>query len=598
MSVLPAPLKPWAPQLALLQRELALALAPWIQRLSLSIGPLADAASQPAGAPDGYDGVARKGSYERLLVSEWLYAQEAPEEFIRRAAEGEHLFSRLAVREPHQARRCVALFDPGPSQLGAPRIAHLAAFIALAARCDAAHAQLEWGVLQAPGVLRSGFDKAAAEALLNARTAREPKPGELEAWAHELDLSVDDVWLIGGGDVALGPLADRAQRLEVRDVLEPGLRRLQVSVRRPARPPKTVHLELPPPAVCTALLRAPFALERAPRVGPTVTRPTRGLVFAAAAQRLYTLGRSGELLSVTLPRTPGATARQVAWQPPADQRVIAAGWHKGLLCLTALVDAGGRVYRLLVHAISKRGEPRGPPERFEVPASAALPLPEGTFSDLAALSFAGKRRLVVTLLGRAFTLANGRLIEGRDRVLAHTQRGHRVHFLIVDDQGRRQVRTLHANGTETHAQVEGLGAARAYFAGGRHAPLPALALGALASSPRWALYDHLRPPIGLDVPPGGTVMGVTPHEAMPAGLVVRSADLKQLLHVSAAGVEVLVETESELLEVAAGHEAPRVAWLDASGALGVFDASRPQSLLIGLPDGNGRRLVHFTEYLR
>lgn len=72
MSVLPAPLKPWAPQLSLLQRELALALAPWIQRLSLSIGPLSDAQARPTGAPDGYDGVARKGSYERLLMTEWL----------------------------------------------------------------------------------------------------------------------------------------------------------------------------------------------------------------------------------------------------------------------------------------------------------------------------------------------------------------------------------------------------------------------------------------------------------------------------------------------------------------------------------------------
>ena len=48
------------------------------------------------GEPDGYDGIASRGIYERLVTSEWLLADEEPDEFDRRAAMGEHTFTRLA----------------------------------------------------------------------------------------------------------------------------------------------------------------------------------------------------------------------------------------------------------------------------------------------------------------------------------------------------------------------------------------------------------------------------------------------------------------------------------------------------------------------
>jgi hypothetical protein len=199
VSALPAPLKPWASQLSLLQRELALAIAPLVQRLSLAIGPLADAQSQPTGAPDGADGVTRRGSYERLLATEWLYADEAPEEFLRRAAEGEHLFTKLAVREPHHARQCFVAFDAGPEQLGAPRVAHLAAFIAFAARCEAARADLHWAVLQhTTAHARTGATREEVEQLLKARHTREATDADVARWLAALDARQADVWFVGG----------------------------------------------------------------------------------------------------------------------------------------------------------------------------------------------------------------------------------------------------------------------------------------------------------------------------------------------------------------------------------------------------------------
>lgn len=596
MSALPAPLKPWAAQLSLLQRELALALAPWIQRLSSSIGPLSDAQARPTGAPDGYDGVARKGSYERLLTTEWLYADEAPDEFLRRAAQGEHLFSKLAVREPHQARRCLVLFDSGPSQLGAPRIAHLAAFIAFASRCEAAHAQLSWGVLQhLPSHRREGFDKAEGEALLKSRTTREATEADLAGWLRSMG-DADDVWVVGNGLLLTGASASKVQQVVVSESMEPNVRRLEVTVRRGGRARQSVHLELPPAAVCTSLLRAPFAVEK-PKPTPRASRPTQGLVFGASGNRLFTLGTSGELISVVLPHGTGASVKQISFQPPALERVVAGGWHKGLICITARYDTSGRVLRFVLHSLTKRGEKRVDPLTFEVD-DATVSAPEHSLTDITAFSFNGKKRFLFVLEGRLFTLADGKAVSSPERVLAHTQRSERLLLFTVDDEGRRTVRTLFSNSTPAVTHLEGLGTARVHFAGGMRYPLPMIGLGALATSPTWTMIDHTRLSFGLEVPAGGTVMGVTTPSTWVAGLLVRSEDKKRLLHVSAQGTQTIVETESPIVEVATDFEFPRAAWLDAGGGIGLFDAANPHRLIIGLPDSNGRRMVHFTEYRR
>jgi hypothetical protein len=50
--------------------------------------------------------------------------------------------------------------------------------------------------------------------------------------------------------------------------------------------------------------------------------------------------------------------------------------------------------------------------------------------------------------------------------------------------------------------------------------------------------------------------------------------------------------------VAGDFDQPRSAWLDASGAIGLFDVATPHRSWLGLPDGHGRRLMHFTELRR
>jgi hypothetical protein len=115
---LPRPLAPWGAYLSIFPRDLALSLGPVLQRLSSALGPLKARRSSGEGEADGFDGLARRGSYDRLLATEWMLADEAPDEFTRRAVMGEHIFLRIHHPAPGGSRVSVALFDAGPAQLG------------------------------------------------------------------------------------------------------------------------------------------------------------------------------------------------------------------------------------------------------------------------------------------------------------------------------------------------------------------------------------------------------------------------------------------------------------------------------------------------
>jgi hypothetical protein len=147
---LPPSLAPWAGYLNIFPEEVSLALGPMIQRVSMLIGSPQPRLNEKEGEPDGFDGLNRRGTYERLLLSEWMLADELEDEFMRRAVMGEHLFLNRAHSSSVGTRSSLALFDAGASQLGSPRIAHIAALIVLANRADSARSTFAWGVLQQP----------------------------------------------------------------------------------------------------------------------------------------------------------------------------------------------------------------------------------------------------------------------------------------------------------------------------------------------------------------------------------------------------------------------------------------------------------------
>ncbi len=317
MSGLPLALAPWAAQLTPFAPDLALVLGGFARRIAAALGPL-PARAAIAGEPDGVDGLSRRGAYDRLLLTEWLLAEELPDEFIRRAAASEHLFLDRGSRGQGVARRSIALLDAGPDQLGSPRIAQLALLVVLASRAEAAGLALEWGIAQEPSSgLAQGFGADLARRLLDARTEQPPSAALLAQWSPKLPQGCDDLWFVGGpGLLSLAPPG--ASRLLAEDVTDPSVRQVRLAlVARGIR--RELILELPPRSDCTRLLRDPFH--------STVVEPTRapgkivaeaGVVFAANGRHAVVRLQGGDLLDVHIPnspRAPAGRARRIAGQP-------------------------------------------------------------------------------------------------------------------------------------------------------------------------------------------------------------------------------------------------------------------------------------------
>jgi hypothetical protein len=382
VSALPPALRPWASQLSLFPDELVLHLGPYVARLSAALGALRPRGEADGGEPQGYDGLSRRGTFDRLLVSEWLWALEAPDELVRRAAFGELSFLKPAFRQPQGARRTVALLDAGPDQLGAPRIAHLALLIVLSRRAEAAGAAFSWAVLQSdPG--KGAFSEVTAGTLttwLAARDLEPPTDERLAAWreALSLDAAPEDAWLVGDARLSRLPKATGLSRVEVAEVLAPGTRQLTVDVRPASRASRSVLLDLPPPDTSVRLLRDPLQQPRvAPPVAPRPAHPTaplRTFSFSADGKRLLLYREDGSVGAMAIPHSIRATvpkARRVT--PLPGQVVVGTGWrHNGGLIILSM-----RGSEYVLHG-KLRGSSRNKPDRevfhYE-PTSVQLPPP-------------------------------------------------------------------------------------------------------------------------------------------------------------------------------------------------------------------------------
>ncbi|MBK7195480.1 MAG: hypothetical protein IPH80_23600 [Myxococcales bacterium] len=322
---LPAALAAWADELAALPTELALALAPWVGRLALVVGPMAERRSLQAGEPDGFTGLARRGSYERLVASEWALAEHFPEEFVRRAAAGEHLFHELARRSHHGAQRAVAIVSAGPGQLGAPRLAQLALLVVLARRARVAGADFAWGVLEDPTrTLTVGVDVDAVTRLLAARTTR-CDDGDPAAWAAALAAERGcEAWWIGGAAELAAARAAGARTAVIADVLEPGVRALEVEVQHRG-PARRLRLALPDDDACARLLRAPVPGVAGRRTAQTAGRAT-AIQFGAGGRRLLVTLDGGRVECWPVPNSPrDMIGRARPWTPPPGARLVAIG---------------------------------------------------------------------------------------------------------------------------------------------------------------------------------------------------------------------------------------------------------------------------------
>jgi len=196
---LPSALESWHPWLRWFEPELAAALGDVLRRMHPLLGRYQGLRQKGVAELDGVEDLRRRGSYERLLSSEWLLATELPDEFLRRAAAGEHLFLSPRPRAQQADRLIVALFDSGPMQLGAPRLAQLALWILLARRALDAGGELRWGRVQQPGQWHGAASSEDLKRMLSGRTFESAHPEHWEAWSAwiaENATGVGERWLV------------------------------------------------------------------------------------------------------------------------------------------------------------------------------------------------------------------------------------------------------------------------------------------------------------------------------------------------------------------------------------------------------------------
>ncbi len=337
MIELPRTLARWRPQLEILAADLAAPLGVLIERIALAFGSFPVSSQAYAGEVDGFAGLSRRGSYERLLASEWALAEAAPDEFLRRAASGELSFLELARREPAAARSCVALLDTGPDMLGSPRIVQLAVLIVLAQRASAANASFAWQCIHSqPGPMHAGFTHASVVSLLEGRSALRVEAHALDAWIDHLGRGprLDELWVVGArACTSLAPTAS-VSRVVISDVLEPGARRVAMEVTPARRQTCEIALELPEPPACVRLLRDPFVTAHR-AVTHTRARPTGALVFSGCERFLYARDAQGGVIQYAIPNSPRAkTARTRRYRTASGAPVVAVGRRGGAIFLS------------------------------------------------------------------------------------------------------------------------------------------------------------------------------------------------------------------------------------------------------------------------
>ena len=340
---LPASLAPWAKQLQIFPDEISLILGGYVRQISPFFSPISSSSEDLNGEPNGYDGVARRGIYERLLLSELALADGFGDEFIRRAVMGEHLFLNLARAAPASKRVSIALFDAGAMQIGAPRIAHLAAFIVLARRAETADAMFLWGVLQDTKQLVISDDtESSIKILLESRTAKDVAETDISEWREKLR-EIDkmaDIWLVGSENLARFAETKNFSRLYVEENIELEKREISLKIKSASGAEKQTILELPPPNICTRLLRNPFeTLSKIEFSSAKLDGKVTNFFFDQTGSKLFAKIDSNDVLCFDVQNLhTGGKIYPTIYHPQDAKKYVAAGRLKKAIAVVSKVD--------------------------------------------------------------------------------------------------------------------------------------------------------------------------------------------------------------------------------------------------------------------
>jgi hypothetical protein len=333
---LPRSIARWADQLAAFSPEAHELLGPWLPILERLRGAVSLPHAHADGEPDGFSGLGRRGLYYRLVATEWALLDDVPDEFVRRAGAGEHLFHALARADAAGAGRIVVLFDAGPWQLGAPRLVHLAWLLVLARHARSRSVHLAWGVLQEPGAgLRESTDVGDIRALLAARSFDVVDATMVAAWADRLGPAArrDERWLVTHAPDQRTLSRLEAFALAVAETDDPpAASGLVLAATGSAGLRERAVLPIPSRRTCGQLLRDPFRGELADRSRPAqpslLIAPDAQVVFAATSPHVLGRLESGGIVTL-VPDRDIALTQAVSFETPPGRSVVAAGWRKG-----------------------------------------------------------------------------------------------------------------------------------------------------------------------------------------------------------------------------------------------------------------------------
>jgi hypothetical protein len=343
----------WAEVLSVLAPDVAAAVSPWAKIFASVMGPLRTQTVEGTGDPDGYNGVTRRGPYDRLLLSEWLLADEVPEEFVRRAAMREHTFHQLVRREQAMSKTSVVLFDSGPYQLGSPRLAHLALLFTLVKRAQKANARFAWGVLQQPphgdiSNLRLGVTEKNINQLMEARQPLPPSDSDIRSW-HDFEArnqEWNDVWIIGSYETVMRWTTARGFRsratggtVAVREDIDPSAASLTATVRQRTHS-RDVTLALPNQQVRTRLLRASIQRVNANAQNLTTPgdmKPRSEPVISGCGGRVAVRIDGNDVMLVGVPNSVRAgSPRPRRFSPQRSEKILAVSWYRKTLVVLSV----------------------------------------------------------------------------------------------------------------------------------------------------------------------------------------------------------------------------------------------------------------------
>lgn len=240
-------------------------------RLMASIGPLVETVERALQTGveefDGYDGVAAAGRIERALVSELLWRQLAPVEFVRRVAENELLRHNPVHRDRADDRAIIAMIDCGPRILGRRRLVALATLLCLGVAARRRSARLIWcsTAFDPADPWRDGLDRRGL-AMFCQRTGMSGLTPALSEtlWSAAPEQARERetvLWGIGPAGFDLGAI-EAANRLEVDEVGlwrgEEWIQEAEARLTASSGARRLARFAYPEEEVCAALLRAPF----------------------------------------------------------------------------------------------------------------------------------------------------------------------------------------------------------------------------------------------------------------------------------------------------------------------------------------------------